>query len=166
MNSVFKDLVAKDKRVKKDIMPLSQIDAEIIEEIMYALKNLGQDLLLIILNKYKTIPDSQFLHLIKQYNVDYENINLGEGEGESIEKPKYIDLKGNILQISLIQSITRDEIFNYSTTQMQYRVIINKTSTDNLFMHNHIIAFDSLQQREYELAKLKKKLELFNIKII
>ena len=162
MNSNIANSVKQDKRNSKDIMPLSSNDGCIIYELMIALKNIGQDLLITIMNEYKSLPDEQILHLLRQFNVDFDPINYITEEG----RPKFISIKGDIFQINNIMSIERDQSWGYIKNEMVYRVIINRNATDALFLSNKIINFDSLQQREYELTKLKKIFEMYNIKIV
>lgn len=163
MYSNLKGSVDKDKRAKKDIMPISKIDAEIMEEIMVALRNMSQDLLLSILNQYKILPDAQVSTLLKQFNIDYDPANY---IGEDVVAPKFVQIGEGFFQIQNIISIERDSQWSYSTSEMQHRLIINKNVLDNLFLSNKIIFFSSLQQRELEVARLRKKLEMYNIKIL
>ena len=167
MNQHLKSAVERDKRkVKRLITPICQTDGEIIWELIIALKKLDTqeaDELKSIIEEWKYLKDGEIFELLLQWNIDHpEGFNDKKDEDDG---RKFIDFEDELVEISLIKSVSRDDHYNYTTNKVEYRVIINKDFPENAFLKDVVLTFPTDEVREKKLKQLKKNLSK-RIKII
>ena len=90
MNVFFKSAVERFNKLKKEkeflIAPISQEDAEIIDELRVILKKSGRDDVCEILKTYKEYKDSEIKDTLLQWNIDHVSLGLKKLIDKTAEK--------------------------------------------------------------------------------
>lgn len=165
MNKHLKSCVERDKRkVKRLISPICKVDAEIIWELQVVLGKLELGELKSIIEEWKYLKDEEVYSLLLQWNIDHPE-GFNDDNEENKEGRKFIDFEGELVELSLIKSVSKDDHYNYTTNQLEYRVIINKDFPENTLLKDVVFLFPTDEVRENKLKQLKKNLSK-KIKII
>jgi len=139
------------------------LSKKILFELERALKNCGEDLLVEVMAKYGQIPDQDVISMLQEINTNFlPKIKNDEEEGQSIYG-KWIDINGQMFDIKFLNSIKRVERYDPIKNKLIYGLLINEDSKEQTFYANSLINFESLNQRDIEAGKIKKKLEAFDI---
>lgn len=161
MNEHLTKIYKKYKNKLISINPISQIDAEIINEIIIAFDKLNIKELKDIINDYKKKKDEE----IRDKLLDW-NINFIKKESNKIFK-KFISFgekdKYNI-DIYKLKAILKEEEYNPILKKQNYLLIV-KTSDieeDNYYT----LVFDKEKLRDKELENIKNKLIGYDIKFV
>jgi len=165
MLSNFKTAVKADSRDLKPIMPISKVDGDILSELIAALDISGEKLLVSILEKYKQIPDVNFLKMLQKFNVNFEPMVEIDKENPPFKIMININ-KELFFDVRLINSIRKVDGYDDKENQPIYKLLINEDPSDKTIYCNTYIKFVSESQREMEWGTLKKKLERYNILFI
>lgn len=166
MNPNLQKASKADRRKQIDIMPVSKTDAQIISEIVYALKNINEVSLTNILERWKAIPDQHLFEELRRFNLNFTPTlkapPTGEEEGETKTPEQWIIIdKDNYFKIRFLISIKKDSI--YGESGFRFRLLINEDQNNRLIYSNTIISFPSQQARDTEFGLLKKKMEQLDI---
>lgn len=90
MNQFLKSAVTRFDKLKGDkdflISPLSQEDAEIIDELKVILKKVGREDVLEILKSYKEYKDQEIKENLLQWNIDHPSLDLKRLVDKTAEK--------------------------------------------------------------------------------
>lgn len=90
MNQFLKSAVTRFDKLKGDkdflISPLSQEDAEIIDELKVILKKSGREDVLEILKSYKEYKDQEIKENLLQWNIDHPSLGLKRLVDKTAEK--------------------------------------------------------------------------------
>lgn len=154
MNDYLKAAVSRDKRKKQYLIsPISKNDAEIIWEIIVALSKLNdtEDIRGII-EEWKFLKDSEIKDLLLQWNIDHPiGFNNKENTGR-----RFVQFEDEIIELSLIRSVTKFNHYNYSRKITEYRIVINKDFPDSCYLNNFHFSYQTEELRDKKLKHLKR----------
>lgn len=163
MNSHLKSVVLRDKRRKKQLItPISELDAEIIWELIIILGKLEIYDIKSIVEHWKYLKDESIRDLLLEWNTDHpEGVESDDEKIAKKSRRKFIEFENSMIEVAPIKSLDRDDNYNYATNEMDYRIIINKNLPENFIFSDLIFSFPSNDLREVKLKELKKHLSKF-----
>lgn len=159
MNNHLQAAVKRDNRKSYPISPISDVDAEIIQEIIICLGKLEEYDIKSILEHWKFLLDENIRDLLLEWNFNHAE-DFNEDDGNKFKR-KFVDFEGSIVEVSFIKSIHVDDSYNYSTNEMEYRIIINKDLPEKFLLTDLIFSYSTLEVRENKLNNLKKYLSKY-----
>lgn len=140
------------------------IKEQILEEITFALKNVNEGLLSLILSNRNNYPtEEDFLNELKNFNVNYD-IQLDEEETKF--NRKFININGSFIEIKQIISISKDKKYNQNLERIEYVLTLNKDIVGKSFypIFNFIYLTEESINKDMEI--ILKKLKVFGIILI
>lgn len=167
MNEFFKAAVKRFKTKESLIAPISEVDAEIVGELIEIFKKLEMTPLVNTLSKYKYLKDSEILDRVLDFSLrlssDIYNAkqNLDE-EGNPI--PIVIRyLLVNNRRIDLFQIVGFDVIDDNSGDEILYQIRLNPTPDKSKYVpyySNEILEFNTKESRD----ELATKIDIYLVK--
>jgi hypothetical protein len=117
------------------IHPISEIDAEIIVEIMEIFKKLGKSDLSAILDQWKYKKDVEIRDDLLQWNIDNGSIAGVQNSQSPLEQfintpEHYITIENYNYSLNDIFGYGLIEEWNYTTNQPKYGIILNEIPTE------------------------------------
>jgi hypothetical protein len=104
------------------INPISQIDAEIMIEIMELIKKINGTSLLEILNDYKFLKDTEIRDKLMQLNLDVSK-NQSENTGEQNLSVRYVCIQGSTIDLN--QFISHNVYDLEENKELVYCLLLN-----------------------------------------
>lgn len=165
MNEHLKAAVKRYKPNQVKINPISEIDAEIVVELIEVFKKLRQTKLEQIIKEYKFLKDEDVRGKLLEWNTEF---NQDEGEinpDQDIEEVKVHDvikLQGKIFYLSDILTFERFERWDVDRESKVYSILINRTPEEarTIPIHaNEKIWYYSHSTREEDFKRLEKYFE-------
>jgi len=160
------------KNIKKSSKPiqvslLSELDAEIMDNLIVALGKLNATKIKAILDDYKIKPDSEIRDALLDYNLNFDS-------SDKVNQNKYnyirnfIDIGNVSLEVKYIKKIGTYENYDYEKADTTddcwvYYILINEDESSIMTYANTAIAFSNFEEREKTLAQIKEKLKKYNI---
>ena len=156
MQEHLEKIVEKDNRQYKDIMPISEMEAEIVTEIIDIFDKIGYGDVAEIMRKFKLQSDSEV----------FQELLLWNQNGGGIAKKILVNIKDLSIDVYLVKTISLKDSYDHSKAMPIYKIIINEDSTDRSPYCNQEVVCYSLKERDKLLEELKEKLKYFRIKFI
>lgn len=180
MNKFLKSAVERypKKEEERKIHPISNIDGEIITELIEIFKKHEINEVKGILDKYKYLSDEDIRDLLLEYNTnnpekpkdkDLEKLREKEGSGNASSEQmlrELIDFDGEILELWSIKRITKERTYNYKENKLEYGICINKDLPENFLLKDITIKYNEEEERDSRLDKLKKEILSKGVSII
>jgi len=161
---------SEEYKVKKSrkIHPISNVDCEIVEQLITVFDNLQQEKLVGIFSEYKMFSDDEILKNLVRFNNNFDISKETEqiSSDKTVKKfPRYFVNVNNSISIEVrsLVNFVRCEKYDYNSNEIVYQLIINKDDTNKLLVSNIIIDFKSSDEREQEFNRLQRLLSEFNI---
>ena len=153
------------------IHPISEIDAEIIYELISVAGKLGEDGIKTVLQDWKFLKDKEILDRLIQWNLDnheeIESVNSETDILESANNPIYFSFEGCVFSPKSIISISVSQNYDYHASEYKYYIEINKGVPENFGLHDLVFTFDDEEIRDLRLEELKfALLEYIDLKIV
>jgi hypothetical protein len=167
MNQYLKSAVERDKRKKYLISPLCQEDAEIIWELIIALKRVGSDKadeIKSILEEWKYLKDVEIKNLLLQWNIDHPE-GVSEDKKAEDEGRKFVRFEDELIELNLIKSISKEDSYNFFSKKHEFKVVINKDFPEGYILSDKSFSFETREAREFKYKKLEEELKK-RIKVI
>lgn len=153
-----------DQIVKLGIHPISEIDCEIITELINLAMSKGDDKLVSILSKWKALTDQKILDKIIEYQNETEDPqhnfdSLEVGKKEGLPFP-YIEIQDTILAIYYIRSMNKVSRFDRKLNREIFSILINKSPMPQKFDFyvDTLFDYNTEEERDSELASIKEKM--------
>lgn len=141
------------------INPISEIDAQIISQVMIVLDKYDNKVLKAILDNYKYLKDNDIHDLIEEWNENNPIIANTEEDGSDNQfKRKFIDFESGTLEVWLVKSADKDDYYNFNKTRMEYRIVINKGFPENVAFADKTYSFSTPELRDEKLQVLKENI--------
>lgn len=155
MNKHLRSAHERDKRRKPYLIsPLSETDANIIYELIVALKKVGADDLKAIIEDWKFLKDGDIYDSLLQWNIDHpEGYEDEEGNEDG---RKFINFENELMEAALIKTVTKFDHYSYNKNLMEYRIVLNKDFPDNSLLNNVYFTYPTDAEREKKIKMLKK----------
>ena len=146
------------------INPISKFDAEIIWELRNVLGKLGAAEIVLVLDSYKYLKDEDILSLFKDWNRNNpEGVTPSTEEGTPLEvvdfRRKFINFESGMLELYFIKSADKDDYYNYKTSEMEYRIVLNKGFDEKAMFADKTFSFKTPELRDERLKVLRDNLK-------
>lgn len=158
MNRHLRKAVERDKRRNSYLIsPICEEDASIIWELITALSRIEDATdIKVILEDWKYLKDSDIYESLLQWNLDHpEGIEDNE---ENKDGRKFIQFEDELIELSLIKTVTKFNHYSYRKNEMDYRIVLNKDFPESSFLNNCYFSYPTLDERDKKLKHLKKVL--------
>jgi len=180
MNKYFRSAVDRfNKKFKKEsfISPISEKDVKIIEYIKVALEESpAYGGLIAILDEWKGIADEEILGNVENWLVETSGDDEEEGEEKEesklekmLKRPPIVVLNGERIQLQLIYSYAKYELYDDNGDFDSYCIKLNETPEEvkriPLFA-NYLVKFYDEDLRDETIEKLDKWFKEFNTNIL
>ncbi len=161
MNEFFKAAIKRFKIKESLIAPISEVDAEIIGELIEIFKKLEMTPLINILAKYKYLKDSEILDKVLEFSLklssDIYNAKQNiDDEGNPIPIViRYLLI--NNRRIDLFQIVGFDVIDDINGGEILYQIKLNPTPDKAKYVpyySNEILEFKTKESRDELAAKI------------
>ena len=158
MNENLKKAVVRDKRKQQEISPISQSDAEIMEELFCLFDKLAQKSITIqkikdVMEYYKVDSDANIVEKLMGINLE----TAEDAEEVQIYK-KMITVGTHILEVRNIVQITSKSVYNSQKSKLDYLLIINENVSSHCEYPDTQIVYGDSFSRNYDLEMLKRNL--------
>lgn len=163
MNKYLKSAVERyNKEFNKELLihPISEIDVEIITELVQILKKSGRSDILELMKSYKELKDEEIRDQLLQWNIDHpanKVITTENKEEEPIKYPPMIQIGDSVLKINFLYGFDLYENTD-SNGSVKFGIILNPTP-DHVkqvpYYANHKIEWFSEEDRNNVLDRLK-----------
>jgi len=138
---------------------------ELLGEIIFALDNINEGLLSLILKNRKSYSSEEdFIKAIKKFNVDYEVEKLDEEDASG--KRKFIKINKDLIEVKNIGSISRAKKYNFELDKEEFIITLNRDIMEKSFYPIFNYIYSTELERDFEFEIIAKKLQSFNIIII
>jgi hypothetical protein len=158
----YKEFFSKEQT----IYPISEIDCEIICEIIELFKKCNYSDIATIIDKWKHSKDIEVRDALLEFNINFKKdiITNSQEAGNPLSKlftpPKFIKLKSGAYYLNEIFFYCKEEGF-YDSDNFYYTILLNKmpdTMQTRLYMDEHI-KYKSEEERDREYDKLEEALK-------
>lgn len=150
------------------IHPISEVDAEIIVELMEILKKVDRPDVKVLLSKYKYLKDEKIRDSLLQWNIDHPIGTALDTEQESGQiQPipalvvdytrDFIYIKSFRIELSSIHVYEKKDEYNYARSAMEYFIIINalpETTDVRNTTSNKKIIYEDMEERDRDFEAL------------
>jgi hypothetical protein len=150
------------------IHPISEIDAEIIVEIMEILKKVDRADVKGLLDKYKYLKDEKIRDALLQWNIDHPiGTDLATEQESGQSQPilpvvaeyirEFIYIKSFRIELAFIHVYEKKDEYNYGRNAMEYFIIINalpETTDVRNTTSNKKIIYDDMEERDRDFETL------------
>jgi hypothetical protein len=147
--------VSENQNDSASISPISEIDANIIMELINVFQLIYYSEISDILDKWKLEGDEIILHKIRYW--------ISQGPAATKIMIKLGDQEFNI---QFFQSISLIDSYDNNMHVPIYKIIVNKDDTEKLLFCNLEITFYSYEEREKALNEFKEKTKFLKIKYL
>lgn len=166
MKSYFKKITRlyfQEKEGQK-IRPISNMDAQIISELLESLAKIGSVDLKNLVSQWKQSPDEDVLDQLIDYNVNKLTTGVVTNEEGESSKNKWIDLGGTSIQVKDILSFEKDKYYDVDRAKVVYCIVLNRCSEGHKIpLHaNKQIEFLLSDKRDECYDSIKMRLIQFN----
>lgn len=175
MNKYLKSAVNRYNQLNKGgknylISPISEMDAEIVVEIIELFKKVNFKSVVEVLNNYKFQKDEEIRDLLLDINTNFNsNAKTDESLRDKdnlvlpVKKRDFVKIKDERISISMINSWGKDERFCPERGEIVYYIVLNRVDknlqvTKVPFYANHSFDFDDIDERDEAFDKLDKDL--------
>ncbi len=148
--------VKRDKRKQYLISPLSKCDALIVTELIESLGRIEAFDLRNIIEEWKYLKDETILSLL----TDLNNKPIPFEDDEETKR-EFINFDGVSIEVTAIKRIDVVEDYNYTTTRMEYYIIINKDFPDNALISDLRFTYFSSDLRSKRMEYLNQHLSKY-----
>lgn len=171
MNQYLKSASARFSQLNKEgkshlISPISEMDAEIMVEIIELFKKLNKMNVVEILKNYKFHKDEEIRDALLDANTNFKTLDNESGDVEKkdsasvfITKRDFIKIKDERIYIWAINSWGKDERFCKDKKEIIYSIVLNRVEknlqiTKVPMYANHTFDFDEFDEREDAFERL------------
>lgn len=164
MNDYLNSASARYKENKDiKINPISKFDAEIIWELRNIIEKLGANEIKDVLDSYKYLKDEDIFDLLKSWNKNNPEgvkLSIEEGGAPVVDfRRKFINFESGMLELYFIKSADKDDYYNFSTFEMEYRIVLNKGFGENTMFADKTFSFKTPELRDERLKVLKDNMK-------
>ena len=147
-----------------EITPISDLDKKILLELDCALRIAGNLHLADIITKYKEIPDKEILHKLKEFIIEFDNLDISEDDLRSPFIKKMIPIKEDYFDVKDIKNLSKLDEYNENISNYDYYIVLNKDNTGTFGgLLNLQIKYQTEMERNWEYGILIQKLKKYGV---